>query len=209
VTEFIGYVGIALLLAGLPLPLAQWCGVSRRVFPFVILLLVAMVLIPWNGHPAVFYVRGITGDLSISSLVLLCILYGRVLMWPTGLHQPIRGQVGWVLLAIQVPLTHSVLGYWQYDLYGLGYEPQWLLIGAGLLMLWAWRTQPALAIAWLIGVISFACGMTPSRNLWDALFDLYMGFAAVGIAVTSVIRAIFGRRTAKTTEKEIALRRAA
>lgn len=208
-TEIISYGGLALLLAGIPAHLAQRCGASRRVLAVFILVLLGMFLIPWTRHSLVFYVRGIVGDLSVTSLVLLCVLYGRSLIWPARDHQPICGKVGWVLLAILVPLYLSTMGYWTYDVYGLGYEPQWLLLVSALLMLWAWRTQPALAIAWLIGVVSFACGLTPSKNLWDALFDLFMGFAAVGLAVTSVIRALIGKKTTSQMIEVDTLQRAA
>ena len=208
-TEIISYGGLALLLAGLPMGLAQWCGASRRTLGLCLSVMLAVFLIPWNSHSLVFYVRGVVGDVSAASLVLLCAILGRALMKPVNEHQLIRGQVGWVLLVALVPLYASTLGYLQYDLYAWGYEPQWLLPTMGLLLWWAWRTQPAFAIAWLIGVVSFASGMTLSRNLWDALFDPFMAFAAIGMVVSSVAKAILGKRAARPVAEAAELRRAA
>lgn len=208
-TEIISFVGLALLMAGLPVPLIQRCGVSRLSLLGCLLVSLVVLLVPWNGHSVVYYVRGVVGDLSVASLVMLCVIYGRTFLKPFSTHQPIRGQVGWVLLAILLPLYASTLGYLTFDLYGWGYEPQWFLIGVGLLMFWAWQTQPALALAWLIGVVSFACGMTGSQNLWDALFDPFMAFAAIGVAASSVMRAVFPKKSTTSAVAEAVLRKAA
>ncbi len=208
-TESISFVGLALLIAGLPAPLVQRCGATRSALLGYLLVSMVVLLAPWNGHSLVYYVRGVVGDLSVASLVLLCLIYGRMFLKPLSTHQPIRGQVGWMLLAILLPLYASVLGYLTIDLYGWGYEPQWFLVAVGGVMLWAWQTQPALALAWLIGVVSFAAGMTPSRNLWDALFDPFMAFAAIGIVVSSVVRAVLQKKSAIPAVKEPVLRQAA
>jgi hypothetical protein len=209
VTEIINFVGLALLMAGLPIPLIQRFGALRLTLLGYLLVSLLILLVPWNGHSLVYYVRGVVGDLSVSSLVLLCVIYGRVFLKPFSTHQPIRGQVGWVLLAILLPLYASTLGYLTFDLYGWGYEPQWFLLAIGLLMLWAWQTQPALGVAWLIGVVSFAWGMTGSRNLWDALFDPFMAFAAIGIAASSVMRAVLRKKSAISAVNEVVMRKAA
>jgi len=204
-----GYSGIALLLASLPIWLAQRCGASRRMLALSLPIVIAAMLLPWNGQSLVYYVRGVVGDLSVSSLVLLGILYARTFFVPVKEQQPIRCQIGWVLLAIQVPLYASTLGYWSYDLYGWGYEPHWMLPMVGALMLWAWCTQPALGLAWLAGVISFALGMTLSRNLWDALFDPFMLFAGIGIAASSMLQAVLRKKSATPMAEAAELRLAA
>jgi hypothetical protein len=209
VTEIFGFVGLALLIAGLPVPLIQRFGATRLVLLGYLFASLLVLLVPWNGHSLIYYVRGVVGDLSVASLVLLCVIYGRTFWKPFNTHQPIRGQVGWVLLAILLPLYASTLGYLTFDLYSWGYEPQWFLIGVGFLMLWAWQTQRALALAWLIGVASFACGLTGSRNLWDALFDPFMAFVAFGIAASSVMRAVLPKKSTTSALEEAELRKAA
>lgn len=207
--DAINYIGLAMLLATLPVYVAQRWSASRPMLAAWSLAMVTIFLIPWNGQSLVYFVRGVVGDLSVSSLVLLCVIYGRALTLPWKAHQPVRGQVGWVLLAILLPLYASTLGYWTYDLYGWGYEPQWLLVGVGVLMVWAWQTQPALALAWLIGVISFACGWTLSRNLWDAIFDPFMAFAGIGIAASSILRAVLRKKSSTPVVAIDELRKAA
>lgn len=208
-SEILGYMGLALLLTGMPVPLIQHFGATRLALLGYLFVALAVLLVPWNGHSVVFYLRGVVGDLSIASLVLLCLIYARAFLKPYRAHQPIRGQVGWMLMAILLPLYASTMGYFSIDLYGWGYEPQWFLVLVGLLMFWAWRIQPALAFAWLIGVVSFASGMTGSRNIWDALFDPFMAFAAIGIATSSVMRAVFSKKSTPQATEEPGLRNAA
>jgi len=209
VIDFIGLLGLGLLQAGLPVRLAQWCGASRSLLLAVLLVTLAVCLFPWTGYSLVFYVRGIVGDISVTSLVLLLVLYGRSLFIPVGKHQPIHGAVGWILLAVLLPLYASATGYLTVDLYSWGYEPQWMLLACGLLLLWAWQKQPALAIAWLIGIVSFACGFTKSRNLWDALFDPFLAFAAVGMVGNQVVWILVRLRGTKPVEVPVDLRQAA
>jgi hypothetical protein len=209
VIDFIGVLGLGLLLAGLPVLLAQHCGASRPLLLAIMLAALAVCLVPWKGHSLVFYVRGIVGDISITSLVLLLVMYGRSLSIPVSKHQPIHGAVAWVLLAILLPLYASSMGYLTFDLYSWGYEPQWMLPASGLLLLWAWQKQPVLAIAWLVGIVSFACGLTKSRNLWDAMFDPFLVFAAVGMVAYQVVRMVVRLKGSKPVEAPVALRQAA
>lgn len=207
--DFTGVLGLGLLLAGLPVRMAQCCGASRLLLLAILLVTLAVCLVPWKGYSLVFYVRGIVGDISVTSLVLLLMLYGRSLFIPVTKHQPVHGAVGWLLLAILLPLYASSLGYLTIDLYSFGYEPQWMLLASGVLLLWAWRIQPALAIAWLIGIVSFACGLTKSRNLWDALFDPFLAFAAVGMVAYQLVQVVVRIKGSKPVKVPAALRQAA
>jgi len=209
VIDFIGVLGLGLLLAGLPVRLAQCCGASRAMLLAILLVTMAVCLFPWKGHSLVFYVRGIVGDISVTSLALLLVLYGRSLFIPASKHQPVHGVVGWLLLAILLPLYASSMGYLTVDFYSFGYEPQWMLLASGLLLLWAWQKQPALAIAWLIGIVSFACGLTKSRNLWDAMFDPFLAFAAMGMVAYQVGRMVVRMKGTKPVDGSVALRQAA
>jgi hypothetical protein len=209
VIELISYLGLALLLITGPVFLAQLLSASSRTLVLVVLTAMAVCLIPRAGHSLVYFVRGVVGDVSVASLVLLGVLYFRALTRPLSTHKPVCGQVGWVLLAILLPLYASTLGYWSYDLYAWGYQPQWMLLFTGILMLWAWQVQPALAIAWLLGVISFACGLTTSNNLWDALFDPFMAFAGIAIVASAGVRAMLKKNTAPSVLEISARRQAA
>lgn len=90
-TDITGLAGCALAMAVLVVRLP---GVSRLRRPYLALLagmVMVSVLVPFGSLPLAAYVRGITGDLSITSLVLLMLAMLRSLsgMPPNGgLHAP-------------------------------------------------------------------------------------------------------------------------
>lgn len=185
--DLAGYLGMALMLAGGPVQLGLLLGVSRRKLAYTLILSLAVLLIPWSGHSVVYYLRGVAGDLSISSMVIVLLVNCRSLGFPLGSSKPFSWQAGLIPVAILLPLYSSTTGYLAYDLYSWGYQPQWLLLGVGVLLMYAWRTHIELAIAWLAGVVAFALGICPSVNLLDALFDPFMLFGGIGIMLRAAI----------------------
>lgn len=201
-TDFFGYLGLTLFLMGIPIGLLQLCGAPRRALAWCMLISLISCLVPWTGSSLVYFVRGVLGDLSIATLVFIMTMYARMLLVSANRHKPVAVSAAWLILALLIPLYASTLGYWEYDLYAWGYEPQWLLVAAGLLLVWAWQMQPVLAIAWFIGVVSFAADWTPSRNLWDALFDPFMAGGAAWVAGRAVILAFLSKRQERTEHQQ-------
>ncbi len=171
-TELTGLAGaaaaIAAVLLGLP-------GIARlrRAHPTSILLgAVVAALIPFGGLPAAGYVRGIVGDLSVTTVLLLL----------RGLLRPV---LGWAAIDARSRLALEILvavgglvlyplalGLGPFDPYHLGYANPWFLgcllalavaAGFGRLTLVTW----CLALA----VLAWAVGGYESRNLWDYLVD--------------------------------------
>jgi hypothetical protein len=171
-TDLIGLLGsaaaIAAVLLGLP-------GIARlrRAHPGP-LLLAALVaaLVPIGALPAAGYVRGILGDLSVTTVLLLL----------RGLLRPV---LGWAAidarsrLALQVLVAVSglvlyppALGLGPFDPYGLGYASAWFLGGLLALALAAGLRRLTL-VTWCLAlaVLAWAVGGYESRNLWDYLVD--------------------------------------
>lgn len=119
------------------------------------------------------YSRGVMGDPSLT-LTLLLLLKTLHPWWPqlrADSTRPSR-KLAMLLLVLGGALYASALGWLDYDLYALGYQPQLLLLllAAGLLLLH--RRQPVLA--W-VGTLALLLAAWPaaheSINLWDRLFD--------------------------------------
>jgi hypothetical protein len=209
VTELLGYLGLALMLAGAPVQLGKMMKSSRRTLSAMLLVSLFVLLIPWNGHSLIYYVRGVVGDLSVSSVMLLILLYANILGWPVSAERSLSWQSCAVIVAILIPLYASTLGYWSYDLYAWGYQPQWMLAGVGVLLAWAWHRQRELAIVWLLGVVAFAVGLCPSVNLWDALFDPFMMIGSIAIMLRAAGQAILQKKNNNSSESRLLLQRAA
>lgn len=187
-TDSVGFLGLAFMLVSVVLRPLAMLKVQPRFLLGTGLIICAALFFPWKEHSALFYLRGVSGDLSIATFSLLCFQL---------IHLCTKGKQGlstfpWPLaLAIVCLLTLlylSTFGYIGYDLYTWGYHPTWMLGAVACLMFWAWRTYSDLAWAWLIAVICFAGGITPSNNLWDALFDPFMLFGCTGVRLGQLIR---------------------
>lgn len=187
-TDGMGFLGLAFMLVSVVLRTLALCGVSSRILMGTGILLGTALLVPWKEHSVLFYLRGVTGDLSIATF---CIVSFQLLHLVTkGRHglPMFPWQLALGIVCLLSVLYLSTFGYIGYDLYAWGYHPTWMLPAVAGLMLWAWRSCPDLAWAWLIAAICFAGGITPGNNLWDALFDPFMLFGCIGVLLGQLIR---------------------
>ena len=124
------------------------------------------------------YIRGITGDLSTVSTLILWTGFFSFRDWSALLSLKVSIVLG---AAMFYPLS---LGLGMVDPYSWGYAPSFLLIGVFLFALLAWafswyRGMWILALA----VVAWAFNWHESSNLWDYLFDPFLVLWAVwGIA---------------------------
>jgi len=171
-TDLTGLAGaaaaIATVLLGLP-------GIARlRCAHPTPLLLAAVVaaLVPLGALPAAGYVRGIVGDLSVTTVLLLL----RGLLGPA---------VGWAAvdarsrLALQILVATGglvlyplALGLGRFDPYRLGYANPWFL-GGLLALAVAAGLRRLTPVTWCLAlaVLAWAVGGYESRNIWDYLVD--------------------------------------
>ncbi|HLY95584.1 MAG: hypothetical protein ACM3W8_01470 [Sideroxydans sp.] len=181
-TDLTGLFGITLaivaLLARLPrvgaLPLRRKAGVLGGA---IIVLSIPL----WGVSPAGF-VRGMTGDLSISTLVLLTLalvrlLSGHALAGEVNRHAMLKA------IAIAALLFYPfALGVSMFDPYRLGYGNLWFM--AVLLGLAVWcslRYSMVLASCIALAVAAWTCGWYESPNLWDYLLDPWLAIYAIAV----------------------------
>jgi hypothetical protein len=169
----IGLFGVTLLLvrAGSAL------GAGRRGVGFAALAL-ALALVPLGGLPLVGYVRGITGDLSVTTLVLLTLgLLGRFV---TDVEPHERHALSVLVVLGALFLYPMALGLGSFDPYRLGFEPSGLLAALFVVAVVAWFRQfYVLLVAVLVAVSSHALALMESPNLWDYLFDPWLVVASI------------------------------
>ncbi len=134
------------------------------------------------------YLRGLTGDLSITSLLLLGALVwefltGRQLI-PVRDRRGVLACIGLAGLALY-PMT---LGLGAFDPYELGYRPLALLAALLALAVCGHLRGNRAAILIPIVVLAWSAGAMESTNLWDYLVDPFLFIYALGWLTTAAIR---------------------
>jgi hypothetical protein len=149
---------------------------------FLLAALAAISMVPFGGMRLLEYARGIAGDLSVTSVLLLV----SAAVAPRLLDRDQVRALGAFVLGGAVLLYPMALGLSSFDPYALGYPARARAILAGLavfsLYAW-WRGRILVLIAILLAIGAYRLGVLESDNLWDYLIDpwLVAGFAGFTI----------------------------
>ena len=161
---------------------------SSKEIPFVIRLLAAVLLVNlffWPlgmslELPLSAYVRGVTGELSILTMLLL---WSSIL--PAAKKTPLGFKVPVALIAIVFyPLA---LGLGMLDPYAWGYGSTGLLIATIFFAIWCGLTGWTKGV-WILSfaIIAWATHWHESTNLWDYLLDPFLAIWAL-LAIPNAI----------------------
>ena len=169
-------------------------GVVRMPKPSLAMLVSAVAIaaiVPLDGLPAAAYVRGITGDLSITSLVLLMLFILRPML---GWHSPgIRSD-----FTLQILITVAALGLYPlalglgyFDPYRLGYGNLWFLSVLLVVALSAcFRRLTVVALCIALAVLAWDIGWYESNNLWDYLLDPLLSIYAISAVMRHSVQTL-------------------
>ncbi len=140
---------------------------------YAVMLAAALaVFVPIGELPIAAYVRGVTGDLSMTTLVLAgaaCFaqLTGRTLIGHLDLRALFR-----LLVLAAVFLYPFALGWTRFDPYALGYGSIEFLTALLLIALAAWWARlQVIVLVVIAAALAYLAGAYESRNLWDYLID--------------------------------------
>ena len=205
-TDVTGLAGIAVALAA---PLVAIPGVRKLGRPRLAWLLAAVVivvLLPLGTLSVAACERGATGDLSLTTLVLLGSAILRcVTGWP-----PVDRGARFALLAFvslaALALYPMALGLGSFDPYRLGYGSPWLLGALIAVALAAWFGRLDLvATVIALAILAWAARWYESNNLWDYLLDPLVSFYALGFValrgIKRILRWLRGRNHAVGHER--------
>jgi hypothetical protein len=136
---------------------------------------------PWS-LPFAAYIRGVTGDLSILSLMLV------ICTW-SGLNAFRIASITPILIAVVAILFYPfALGFTMFDPYAWGYHSS-IFVGTVLLVaaiyFFAKHSWEAFMIS--ITVIAWSIHWHESINLWDYLLDPFLAVWAIGLSIRWVI----------------------
>lgn len=134
--------------------------------------------------PLAAYVRGFTGELSITAMLLLWTAYSS----PKEIHVPALMKV-WIAL-VAIAFYPFALGVGMLDPYAWGYGSIVLLIGVIATALIAWLAgSNRIAIILALAILAWAARWHESTNLWDYILDPFLGLWAIGSLIRSAWRA--------------------
>jgi hypothetical protein len=177
-----GLLGSALLITTaftVPLSRAGWDARGKALVAVLVLL---ACWLPIGGLGLAGYLRGIIGDLSITTMLFLAMtLYSRCTGRP---WLATRERTFWfaVIGAAAFFLYPMALGLGGYDPYQLGFGSYGFLSALLVVTLVAWRANYLWLLSSILAAASaYLLGLLESRNLWDYLFDpLFAAYILIG-----------------------------
>jgi hypothetical protein len=188
-TDLTGLFGITLAIISLfvRLPRVRALPLIRRAA--AVAAAVIVVSIPLWGVSAAAFVRGMTGDLSITTLVLLGMALLRSFSGKAVVADDDRLALLRAILVIAVLFYPLALGLGMFDPYRLGYGNLWFMVALLGLAVWsALRYSTLLALCIALAVSAWTAGWYESPNLWDYLLDPWLAVYAL-VAQSRVVLA--------------------
>ena len=181
-----------LLACGLPGLAAVATLIRLRRLPvrarYAVMLAAALaVFVPIGDLSIAAYVRGVTGDLSMATLVLagatcLAQLTGRMRIGQRDLRA-----LFWFLVLAALFLYPFALGWTHFDPYALGYGSAEFVTALLVVTLAAWRARLNLVVLIVVAAaLAYLAGAYESRNLWDYLIDPLVSFYALARLLAGV-----------------------
>lgn len=179
-TDITGLASVASAMAASMLLLPRVTRLAKHRKAIVTGTVFVMMLIPFNGFPFAAYVRCATGDLSITSMVLLWCALSRP--WSVcGAEDLNHRHVLLALIALAALAFYPMaLGLGAFDPYRLGYG-NWQMVTVLLLfalVAWLWKHHQ-LALCVGLATLAWAIGWYESDNLWDYLLDPFVSVYAL------------------------------
>ncbi len=185
-TDWTGLSGLALVwvLLALRLPVAARLTNPRRAL--FVTATYCVVLLPLFGLSLAGWLRGMVGDLSLTSVLLLgAALFTRLRLLAGGEADAVWGardrySLLFFLSVIALLLYPFALGIGVLDPYRSGFAGIAFLVALALLALWAMRRNlTLLPLAIALAVLAWSLGWYESTNLWDYLIDVPLAIYAL------------------------------
>jgi len=183
-TDLSGLLGITLAIIALLVRVPRVQAFPQRQRAAVLMGAIVLVSIPLWGLSLAGVVRGITGDLSISTLVLLALALLRKLSGCALMEEANRLLMLRAIAIAAVLFYPLALGFSAFDPYRLGYgNLRFMVILLGLAVWSVLRYSTFLALCIALAVAAWSAGWYESSNVWDYLLDPWLAIYAIAIQV--------------------------
>lgn len=185
-TDLTGLAGVAFVIVSfaLRLPLATRLPMKHRI-ALAAALFVA-VMLPFGALSVAEFMRGITGDLSVPTLLLLALAWRK----PAAFSASQRNLVLVSIALAALALYPFALGLGIFDPYRLGFGDVWFITALLVLVCIAWlRRYTLLVLTISLAVLAWSVGWYESNNLWDYLLDPWVAiYATAALVKRGVLR---------------------
>ncbi len=198
-TDLTGLLGVASVMSAIVMMLPGIARLSTLHKGILLSLIFVSVLMPLGELPLAAYVRGATGDLSITTLVLI---------WGSLLHRwcgfaSIDAKQRDVLLKVVALVATALyplsLGVSMTDPYRYGFACVAVIIALLIITLTAWiRKSDLIALCIAFVALAWSIGWYESNNLWDYLTDPFLAIYALWVIAFSMKKYFFKRPLKET-----------
>lgn len=189
-TDLAALLGIAFAFAVLIVQIAVRAP-GRAVLPYVAVCML-LALLPFDGLSVAAYLRGLSGDLSMASLLLLTLALRQRMSFNTDEWDGRREMLVLIVLAALV-LYPLALGIGMFDSYRPGFGNVWFIAALLSLVLIAWLRKQYLIALWVsAAVLAWSVGWYESSNLWDYLLDPWVAIYAIAVLLKFLVLRIRG-----------------
>jgi len=190
-TDLTGLAGVALAATTTVLLLPGMVNIARVRLGLLLAGVFVLLLVPAGTLPLAAYVRGMTGDLSITTLVLLCCAMLRPQCGCVAVQAKHRLALLILIALASLALYPMALGAGAYDPYRLGYGEPFFVSGLMLLALAAWLCRlPLVALCIALATLAWSVGWYESDNLWDYLIDPFVSVYALATIIIRGVKAL-------------------
>lgn len=186
-TDWMGLTSVALVWVALVMVLPVVGRLSARLRVVAALMAYGLVMWPWLGLSIAEWLRGMLGDLSVTSVLLLgTLIYARAQGQVVAETWDARERYSLLMfLAVSALLLYPfALGLGSQDPYRSGFGGVSLIVLLSLLSLWALRRNlRLLPLTFSLVALGWSLGIYESTNLWDYLIDAPLAIYAIGVVV--------------------------
>ena len=190
-TDFTGIAGIAFAFTLLISQLRVISGMQPNYRLGLATALITVLLIPFGALSLAEILRGLLGDLSSTSLLMLVL----ALRINTDALQHRNLKIFIALLALA--LFPFALGIGMFDPYRLGFGNPWFIAGLLVMSLSAYYLrQTYIALSITLAVLAWSIGWGEANNVWNYLLDSWLGIYALGSFLTLFGKAVVRKLSA-------------
>jgi hypothetical protein len=196
-TDLTGLFGITLAIVALFVRLRRVQILPPAKRAAVIGAAIVVVSIPLWGISAAAFMRGMTGDLSITTLVLLALASLRSCSGTVPVAEQNRFAMLQAIAIAAILFYPFALGLGMFDPYRLGYGNPWFMVAMLGLAVWsALRYSTLLALCIALAVAAWSAGWYESTNVWDYLMDPWLAVYAIFVTLKIALVRWRGRKHA-------------
>lgn len=182
-TDITGLAGATLAITASLLLVPPIRRLKRIHVGLLMSVTAVIVSVPIGALPPAAYLRGYSGDLSITTNVLLVMAIFSHLSGRRPVDERQKIAINGLIAVTALVFYPLAMRFGPFDPYRLGYGSLWFLTGLLMLALGAWAVRFYLiSICIALSVVAHSVAWSESTNLWDYLLDpLVSIFALVAL----------------------------